>query len=330
MHRMKTIEHHLFEEMAQFPALTTDLIGMLINISLTAKVIRKQIVMGGLVDGHGSIGETNIQGEDVQKLDIFANDCMKQLLGQHSVFAVMGSEEDDQVFIPSKRENAQYALLFDPLDGSSNIDVNVSVGTIFSIHKVADPHNGSLADCLQPGSQQVAAGYIIYGPSVMLVYTAGHGVHGFTYDPSIGEFLLSHHNLTIPKKNTYFSINEGNLAQLPPQIKDFLAHVKSKDSEKGLPLAARYVGSLVADFHRNLLKGGVFLYPGTTKKPEGKLRLLYEANPLAFICEQAGGAATNGDIRILDIQPKELHQRTSLFIGNKELVDWVHQFLKKA
>jgi len=330
MHHIKTIEHHLFEEMAKYPGLTTDLIGMLLNISLAAKVIRKQVLMAGLVDGHGSIGQSNIQGEDVQKLDIFANDCIKQLLGQHSVFAVMGSEEDDQVIIPSKRENAQYALLFDPLDGSSNIDVNVSVGTIFSIYKVENPNEASLCDCLQPGKKQVAGGYVIYGPSVMLVYTAGHGVHGFTYDPSIGEFLLSHRDIKIPSKQTYFSINEGNFSQLSPQIKAFLEHVKSKDSEKGLPLAARYVGSLVADFHRNLLKGGVFLYPGTSKKPEGKLRLLYEANPLAFICEQAGGAATNGTERILDLTPKELHQRTPLFIGNKDLVELVHNFLQRA
>lgn len=188
MHRMKTIEHHLFEEMAKHPNITTDLIGMLLNISLAAKVIRKQVLMAGLVDAHGAVGQTNVQGEEVQKLDIFANDCIKQLLGQHSVFAVMGSEEDDQVTIPSKRNDAQYALLFDPLDGSSNIDVNVSVGTIFSIYKVAKPETASLSDCLQPGSQQVAAGYVIYGPSVMLVYTAGYGVHGFTYDPSIGSF----------------------------------------------------------------------------------------------------------------------------------------------
>ena len=240
----------------------------------------------------------------------------------------MGSEENEGIIIPPKNETGNYALLFDPLDGSSNIDVNVSVGTIFSIYKLKgdDPCKASISDCLQHGYEQVAAGYVIYGSSVVMVYTTGHGVHGFTYDPTIGEFLLSHENITTPKSGKYYSINEGSYAQFNEGTKKYLDHIKEEDPATGRPYSTRYIGSLVADFHRNLLTGGVFVYPPTTKHLSGKLRLMYEANPLAFICEQAGGRATNGRTRILDIKPTELHQRTPLYIGSVDDVVIAEEF----
>jgi len=240
----------------------------------------------------------------------------------------MGSEENEGIIIPPKNETGSYALLFDPLDGSSNIDVNVSVGTIFSIYKlkVADPCKASLNDCLQHGYEQVAAGYVIYGSSVVMVYTTGQGVHGFTYDPTIGEFLLSHENIVTPKRGKYYSINEGSYEQFNESTKNYLKYIKEEDEETGRPYSTRYIGSLVADFHRNLLTGGIFIYPPTLRHPNGKLRLMYEGNPLAFICEQAGGRATDGKNRILDIKPSELHQRTPLYIGSEEDVMIAEQF----
>ncbi len=328
MSNLITIERHILEQQKYFPDASGELTDLLNDVAFAAKLVRREVVRAGLVDILGFTGNVNVQGEEVKKLDLFANEKIISAIGQHGRFAVMGSEENEGIIIPPKNETGSYALLFDPLDGSSNIDVNVSVGTIFSIYKLKgnDPCKASINDCLQKGSEQVAAGYVIYGSSVVMVYTTGHGVHGFTYDPTIGEFLLSHENITTPKSGKYYSINEGSYAQFNDGTKKYLDYIKEEDPATGRPYSTRYIGSLVADFHRNLLTGGVFVYPPTTKHLSGKLRLMYEANPLAFICEQAGGRATNGRSRILDIQPAELHQRTPLYIGSTEDVIVAEEF----
>lgn len=280
----------------------------------------------------GDSGEVNATGDDVKILDIYANKQLISALQSGGEVCVIGSEENENEF-PIDNEvskNAKYVVLFDPLDGSTNIDVNVSVGTIFSIYRrVSLSGPGTKEDCLQRGTEQIAAGYVIYGSSTMLVYTTGKGVNGFTYDPSIGEFCLSHHDLKIPKDGTIYSINEGNYLDFPEGIKDYIKYCQEKDPATNRPLTTRYIGSMVADFHRNLIKGGVFIYPSTSKKPEGKLRLLYECNPLAFIVEQAGGKATDGQKRILDIEPTELHQRTQIVIGSENMVNKVEEFIAK-
>ena len=328
MSNLITIERHILEQQKFFPDAHGELTDLLNDVAFAAKLVRKEVVRAGLVDILGYTGSTNVQGEEVKKLDLFANEKIISAIGQHGRFAIMGSEENEGVIIPPKNESGNYALLFDPLDGSSNIDVNVSVGTIFSIYKLKgdDPGKASLSDCLQHGYEQVAAGYVIYGSSVVMVYTTGHGVHGFTYDPTIGEFLLSHENIITPKSGKYYSINEGSYAQFNEGTKKYLDYIKEEDPATNRPYSTRYIGSLVADFHRNLLTGGVFIYPPTTKHLKGKLRLMYEANPLAFICEQAGGRATNGRDRILDIQPLELHQRTPLYIGSVDDVIVAEEF----
>jgi fructose-1,6-bisphosphatase I len=303
---------------------TGELSDLLYDIALAAKVIAQQVRAAGLLDIFGSAGQINVQGEDQQKLDVIANDTMKQVLGQSGRVAIMVSEEDDAPFPPPPGAKVgKYVLIYDPLDGSSNIDVNVSIGTIFSIHRrMSTEGPGTVADCMQPGRRQVAAGYVIYGPSTMLVYTAGHGVHGFTLDPNIGEFLLQRSDIKMPAKGMYYSVNESNYSKWSAPFRK-VADTFSGKSPKGDGKNARYIGSLVADFHRNLLKGGVFLYPGDVKAPDGKLRLLYEASPMAFVAEQAGGAATDGRQPILDIVPQSLHQRTPLVIGSKEDVEFV-------
>ncbi len=318
MNKLTTIESHFLQQQKLYPEVNAEVTDLLHDVALAAKLVRQKVIRAGLSDILGMAGTTNVQGEEVKKLDLFANEQIINAIGQHGRFAIMGSEENESVIIPPKNETGNYALLFDPLDGSSNIDVNVSVGTIFSIYnlKSSDPGKASLADCLQSGADQVAAGYVIYGSSVVMVYTTGHGVHGFTYDPNIGEFLLSHENITTPARGKYYSVNEGSWAQFHDGTKRFIEYLKEEDEATGRPYSTRYIGSLVADFHRNLLTGGVFVYPATRKHKHGKLRLMYEANPLAFICEQAGGRATDGKRRILDIRPEELHQRTPLFIGS--------------
>ena len=328
MSNLITIERHILEQQKFFPEAHGELTDLLNDVAFAAKLVRKEVVRAGLVDILGFTGSTNVQGEEVKKLDIFANEKIISAIGQHGRFAIMGSEENEEIIIPPKNESGNYALLFDPLDGSSNIDVNVSVGTIFSIYKLKgdDPGKANINDCLQHGYEQVAAGYVIYGSSVVMVYTTGHGVHGFTYDPTIGEFLLSHENIITPKSGKYYSINEGSYSQFNEGTKKYLDYIKEEDPETNRPYSTRYIGSLVADFHRNLLTGGVFIYPPTTKHLKGKLRLMYEANPLAFICEQAGGRATNGRDRILDIQPLELHQRTPLYIGSVDDVIVAEEF----
>ncbi|MCG8344572.1 MAG: class 1 fructose-bisphosphatase [Chlorobiales bacterium] len=332
MNKLITIERHFVEEQKRNPHATGELTDLLYDVAFAAKLVRREVVRAGLVDILGMAGTTNVQGEEVKKLDLFANEKIISAIGQHGRFAIMGSEENEGTIVPPKNETGKYALLFDPLDGSSNIDVNVSVGTIFSIYRLTGekPREADIKDCLQKGLQQVAAGYVIYGSSVVMVYSSGHGVHGFTYDPTIGEFLLSHENITTPKRGKYYSINEGSWNQLHDSTISYLNYLKEEDRETGRPYSTRYIGSLVADFHRNLLTGGIFVYPATKKHPNGKLRLMYEANPLAFICEQAGGRATDGKERILDIAPTELHQRTPLYIGSENDVLKAEEFEKNS
>jgi len=312
---------------------TGDLSGLLTELIVAGKIISAEVNMAGLADVIGVSGKTNIQGEEVQKLDEFANNTIKRRMARSGYICVMTSEEDDDIIPVREGYEGKYSLAFDPMDGSSNIDVNVSIGTIFSIHRrVTKSGQGTQDDLLQPGASLVAAGYIIYGSSTMLVYSTGDGVHGFTLDPSVGEFFLSHPDIRIPEKSKYFSVNEGNYHYWRPEMQKFVNYLKEVDADSGRPYSSRYIGSLVADFHRNLITGGVFLYPSDCRnpaKPKGKLRLLYEAQPLAFLVEQAGGRALNDNgQRILDIQPTQLHERVSLIIGSKGDVDTVEGFLQ--
>lgn len=325
-----TLERHILERQRQTPGATGDFSGLFQQIALAGKLINSRVRQAGLAGMLGLTGQTNVQGEQVQKLDEYANNVMVRSCEAGGHLCLMASEEEDEVIkIPERFPTGKYVLMFDPLDGSSNIDVGVTIGTIFSIHRrVTMGRSGQLADCLQRGANQVAAGYILYGSSTMLVYTTGDGVHGFTYDPSVGEFFLSHENIRVPAKGSTYSINEGNYSRWPDGLKKWADWIKDEDKSTGRPYGARYVGSLVADFHRTLLKGGVFAYPADSKSPKGKLRLLYEAAPLAFIAEAAGGAASDGAARILDIDPTELHQRTPLFIGSREDVDTALDFVQ--
>ncbi|MFQ5630871.1 MAG: class 1 fructose-bisphosphatase [bacterium] len=323
-----TIERHIIEQQKQFPLATGDFSALLYDIAFAAKVISREVRKAGLVDILGFTGKENVQGEEVQKLDEFADDMMFRALDHTGRLCCMASEEREGIIlIPEQFSTGRYVLLYDPLDGSSNIDANVSIGTIFSIHrKVSEGDRGSLEDCLQPGYKQAGAGYVIYGSSTMLVYTAGNGVFGFTLDPSVGEFLLSHDNIKTPRRGKIYSVNEGNYKNWHEGTQNYIKYVKTADKETRRPYSGRYIGSLVADFHRNLLYGGVFLYPADKKNSTGKLRLLYEANPLAFVVEQAGGYASTGKQRILDIQPEELHQRVPLIIGSYEDVREAEEF----
>jgi len=318
-----TIERFIIEEERQVvPAATGELSGILNDVALAAKMIANKVRMAGLVDILGSHGDVNVQGEVQQKLDVFSNEIIVKAMDHTGRLAGMASEEDaDIIPIPDQFRCGKYCLMFDPLDGSSNIDVNVPVGTIFSIvAKKGKGKHATLEDFLQPGRSQVAAGYVIYGSSTMLVYTTGHGVHGFTLDPSIGEFLLSHPDIKTPETGRYLSVNDSYEKQWDAPVRSVMRQLRGLEGGRK-PLNVRYVGSLVADVHRNLLGGGIFAYPANTKNPKGKLRLLYEANPLAFLVEQAGGAAIDGKKRIMDVVPTELHQRTPLFIGSKTDVD---------
>ncbi|NUM47115.1 MAG: class 1 fructose-bisphosphatase [Anaerolineales bacterium] len=333
--KITTIERHILEEQRFYPEATGDLTYLLYDIALAGKIIASHTNRAGLAEILGQAsGEVNIQGEVVQKMDVFADQTMYRLNDHTGRLAVMASEEHEDILpIPDEFPKGKYVLLFDPLDGSSNIDFNVSIGTIFSIfrRKSEGDGPGTLEDCLQPGRDLVAAGYLLYGASTMLVYTTGHGVHGFTLDPSVGEFLLSHPYIQIPAKPKYYSVNQGYERKWSPGVQRFTKYLQGMDGDgKGLP--ARYVGSLVADFHRNLLSGGIYYYPGEVAdggKLTGKLRLMYEAIPLAFIAEQAGGYASNGWINILDVQPTELHQRVPLFIGNRDLVETAEVYIRK-
>lgn len=330
--RFMTLSRHIIEGERRHPEATGELSHILQNLSLAAKVISLEVNKAGLVDILGFTGRSNIHGEKVKKLDIFAHDMLYKAMDHSGHFCVMASEEEEDIMhIPKPFEVGKYVLLFDPLDGSSNIDANVSIGTIFSIYKrvSSDGKPGTLEDCLQQGSKQIAAGYILYGSSTMLVYTAGEGVHGFTLDPSFGEFILSHENIKIPAKCNIYSINEGNYLYWHPGLKKYIKYLQEEDEKTGRPYSSRYIGSMVADIHRNMLYGGIFMYPADSRHREGKLRLMYECNPMAFIIEAAGGRASNGRKRILDIQPSSLHMRTPVFIGSKFDVQMVEEFIAK-
>lgn len=320
-----TIVEHILEKQREHPHATGEFSWLLSGITFATRIIQDHVRRAGLRDVLGSAGNLNVQGEEQQKLDLIANETILRCLGYRNV-GLMASEEDDEPHILAEpSEKAKYIVLFDPLDGSSNIDVNVSIGTIFSIlQRREDVSNGNtIAHLLQPGYKQVAAGYVVYGSSTVLVYTTGHGVAMFTLDPSIGAYVLCRENVTMPRTGNTYSINEAYRDTFPDGIGRYLDWAKTREAGS---YSLRYIGSLVADFHRTLLKGGVFLYPPTKKNPEGKLRLLYEANPLAFIAEQAGGVATDGTCRILDKEPTALHERTSLIIGSKDEVDKVLRF----
>lgn len=331
---MKTLGEFIVEKQLDFPDASGSLSALLGAIRLAAKVVNREINKAGLVDIVGSAGGENVQGEDQQKLDVYANEKFKAAMEARGEVCGVASEEEEEfiAFQGTKSKNGKYIILMDPLDGSSNIDVNVSVGTIFSIYKRISPIGSevTLADFLQPGHKQIAAGYVVYGSSTMLVYTTGNGVHGFTLDPSIGVFCLSHQDLKMPKQGKIYSINEGNYIKFPLGVKRYLKYCQEQVPEEHRPYTSRYIGSLVSDFHRNLLKGGIYMYPTTASAPQGKLRLLYECNPMAFLAEQAGGKASSGDQRILEIEPKELHQRSPFFVGSTDMVDKVEQFLSEC
>lgn len=331
--KITTIERHILEEQRTHPEATGSLTYLLYDIALAGKIIASQTTRAGLAEILGNTEQINVQGETVMKLDIMADRTIFRLNDHTGRLAVMASEEHPDILtIPEEFPVGKYVLLFDPLDGSSNIDYNVSIGTIFSVFKrVTEDGPGTLEDCLQPGNQMVAAGYLIYGSSTMLVYTTGHGVHGFTLDPTVGEFLLSHPNIRIPEKPKYYSANQGYFSFWSEGVRRYTSYLQGEGNGlRGLSL--RYIGSMVADFHRNLLAGGIFYYPSDTRdpaKPHGKLRLLYEAAPLAFIARQAGGSSSDGKRSILDIQPTGLHQRTPLYVGNTALVEKAEEFLRK-
>ncbi|MEE6031882.1 class 1 fructose-bisphosphatase [Avibacterium paragallinarum] len=329
---MKTLGQFIVEKQAEYPNAKGELSGILSSIRLVAKVIHRDINKAGLTNNIiGNSGVENVQGEVQMKLDLFAHNTMKQALIAREEVAGFASEEEENfvAFDTERGRNAKYVILTDPLDGSSNIDVNVAVGTIFSIYRRVSPIGTpvTLEDFLQPGHRQVAAGYIVYGSSTMLVYTTGNGVNGFTYDPSLGVFCLSHENIQMPATGKIYSINEGQYLKFPLGVKKYIKYCQEEDKASQRPYTSRYIGSLVSDFHRNLLKGGIYIYPSATNYPNGKLRLLYEGNPMAFLAEQAGGLATDGYQRILDIQPTELHQRSPFFVGSKEMVEKAQSFM---
>ncbi|PSW00884.1 class 1 fructose-bisphosphatase [Photobacterium lipolyticum] len=330
---IRTLGEFIVEKQNDFPHASGELSSLLGSIKLAAKIVNREINKAGLVDITGAVGSENVQGEEQQKLDLYANDKFKAALEARDQVCGVASEEEDEAVAFNKElnRNAKYVVLMDPLDGSSNIDVNVSVGTIFSIYRRISPKGTppTQEDFLQPGHRQVAAGYVIYGSSTMLVYTTGNGIHGFTYDPSLGVFCLSHENMRIPENGSIYSINEGNYIRFPEGVKKYIKYCQEDAPEDNRPYTSRYIGSLVSDFHRNLLKGGIYLYPSTAAHPNGKLRLLYECNPMAFLIEQAGGLASDGENRIMDIKPTELHQRVPFFVGSTKMVRQVEDFLKE-
>ena len=334
MSKITTLSEFIMQRQQDFPFAKGELTSLLNDISIASRIVNRDVNRAGLVDILGAQGSENIQGEQQQKLDVMADNAFIRAFKSGGEVCGIGSEEHEDfiAFDNETSKNGKYVVLFDPLDGSSNIDVNVSIGTIFSIYRRKSP-TGALAtldDMLQKGSDQVAAGYVIFGSSTMLVYTTGRGVNGFTLDPSIGEFCLSHPDIVTPETGRIYALNEGNLNQCDPGLKDYAEYCRQDDPATGRPYSGRYIGSLVADFHRNLLKGGIYIYPTTDSHPTGRLRLLYECNPLAFIAEQAGGIATDGKNRILDIQPKELHQRCGYYVGSKQMVEKAMSLLKET
>lgn len=332
MSKITTLNEFILERQKDFPFATGELTNLLNDIAVASKIVNRDVNRAGLVDILGAKGETNVQGEEQQKLDVIADDAFIAAFKSGEEVCGIASEENDDfvAFDDEASKNGKYVVLFDPLDGSSNIDVNVSIGTIFSIYRrVSEPGTKAVKeDFLQKGADQIAAGYVLFGSSTMLVYTTGKGVNGFTLDPSIGEFCLSHKDIKSPETGRIYSINEGNLNRCDPGLKEYAEYCREDDSSTGRPYSGRYIGSLVADFHRNLLKGGIYVYPTTNNCPEGRLRLLYECNPLAFIAEQAGGIATDGHQRIMDIEPKELHERCGYYVGSTQMVEKAMSLLK--
>jgi fructose-1,6-bisphosphatase I len=330
MKKVTTLGQFIIERQADFQYAKGELSRLLRDIGIAAKIVNREVNKAGLVEILGDHGTTNVQGEAVKKLDVYANEQFIAALGAGGETCAIASEENDELvpITTQVSKNAKYLVCIDPLDGSSNIDVNVSIGTIFSIYRRNNPDSQlTEKDFLLTGVNQVAAGYVIYGSSTMLVYTTGKGVNGFTLDPSIGEFCLSHPDMKCPANGNIYSVNEGNYAHFPEGVKQYIKYCQMEDESTKRPYSSRYIGSLVADFHRNLQKGGIFIYPSTAKSPKGKLRLLYECNPLAYIIEQAGGKASDGKNRILDITPTALHQRTPLFIGSSEMVKKAEEFM---
>lgn len=327
---LKTLGEYIIENQTHFQYAEGELSRLMNSITLAAKVVNHEVNKAGLVDITGASGNENIQGEQQQKLDVFANTVFINTLKRRDIVCGFASEEEDDFVIVPEEEGGfhhKYIVLIDPLDGSSNIDVNVSVGTIFSIYRrvspVGTPVNQS--DFLQKGRNQVAAGYIVYGTSTMLVYTTGHGVNGFTLNPALGTYYLSHPNMQFPQTGKVYSINEGNYVHFPQGVKDYIKYCQREEDDR--PYTSRYIGSLVSDFHRNMIKGGVYIYPTSSKAPKGKLRLLYECNPMAFLAEQAGGKASDGYVSILDIEPTELHQRVPFFVGSVKMVEKAEAFM---
>ncbi|HLP55177.1 MAG TPA: class 1 fructose-bisphosphatase [Fluviicola sp.] len=326
MSHITTLNEFIMDRQADFPGASGELSRILNDIAVASKIVSRDVRRAGLVDHIlGAQGETNIQGEEQQKLDVVADQQFIRVFESGGEICGIASEENDDfvAFTNETAKKGKYVVLFDPLDGSSNIDVNVSIGTIFSVYK-RKSERGTLAtleDMLQPGTQQIAAGYVLYGSSTMLVYTTGNGVNGFTLDPSIGEFCLSHPNMRTPETGRLYAMNEGNIDECEQGVRDYIRFCQQVHPDTNKPYSGRYIGSLVADFHRNLIKGGIYIYPATNQSPEGKLRLLYECNPLAMIAEQAGGLATAGTKRVLDIQPERLHQRVPFFVGSKQMME---------
>ncbi|WP_104734890.1 class 1 fructose-bisphosphatase [Hanstruepera ponticola] len=329
----QTLGEFIIENQSSFKYTSGELSRLINSIRLAAKVVNHEVNKAGLVDIIGAAGDTNIQGEDQQKLDVYANDKFIQTLtNRNIVCGIASEEEDDFISINSQDENNnnKYVVLIDPLDGSSNIDVNVSVGTIFSVYRRVTPVGTpvTIEDFLQQGNQQVAAGYVVYGTSTMLVYTTGAGVNGFTLNPAIGTFYLSHPDMEFPENGKIYSVNEGNYIHFPQGIKNYIKYCQMEEGDR--PYTSRYIGSLVSDFHRNMIKGGIYLYPKSSKNSNGKLRLLYECNPMAFLAEQAKGKASDGFNRIMDIQPTELHQRVPFICGSRNMVEKAEEFMRLA
>ena len=329
---IKTLGQFIIEKQADFPYAKGELSRLLRDIGIAAKIVNREVNKAGLAEILGDAGTVNVQGEDQKKLDVFANIQFISALTSGGECCIVATEEEDE-FVPIDSpvsKNAKYIVCIDPLDGSSNIDVNAAVGTIFSILRRKSVDGlATLEDVLQKGTEQVAAGYIIYGSSTMMVYTTGKGVNGFTLDPSIGEFCLSHPDLKVPDEGYIYSINEGNYVHFPEGVKKYLKYAQAEDLETSRPYTSRYIGSMVGDIHRNLIKGGIYMYPTTSSSPKGKLRLMYEGNPIAFIIEQAGGTASDGFNRIMDIVPTELHQRVSVFIGSRKMVAKAEELMKQ-
>ncbi len=327
--KLMTLERHIIEGEREHPGATGSFTSLLHNLSLAAKLIWREVTKAGLVNILGKTDRMNISGDVIKKLDEFADQTIYKAMDHGGDLCVMASEENEDILqIPEDYPTGRYVLIYDPLDGSGNIDANVTIGTIFSVYaRVTESGMGTIDDVLQPGHRQVAAGYLLFGSSMMFVYCTGHGVHGFTLDPSVGEFILSHENIRIPRRGSIYSVNEGNAARWNPNMQRYVRWLKEEDEATGRPYSSRYIGSLVADVHRTMLYGGIYCYPGDAKNQNGKLRLMYENNPLAYIVENAGGAASDGRRRILDIKPTSLHQRVPLYIGSKDDVRTAEEFL---